>query len=107
MNHVRLDRRSLEFGRRIAARLRADPALLDVARGNLRRWQSRPGTGDALRRCYSEWEVILATQEAGEIAALLEREDEEAARLRQNSPFAGVLDAREVWTIKREFADAA
>lgn len=107
MNHTLLDRRSLEFGRRIAARLRAQPALLDVARGNLRRWQSRPETGEALRRCYAEWEALLARLDAGQIASLLEREDEEAARLRQNSPFAGVLDAREVWTIKREFADAA
>lgn len=107
MNHAQLDRRSLEFGRRIAARLRAEPALLEVARGNLRRWLARPDAGEALRRCHAEWEALLARLDAGQIAALLEREDEEAARLRQNSPFAGVLDAREVWAIKREFADAA
>jgi hypothetical protein len=106
MNHTLLDRRSLDFGRRIAARLRAEPALLDVARGNLRRWQSRPETGEALRRCYAEWEALLATRDVGEIAALLEREDEEAVRLRQNSPFAGVLGPREVWHLKREFAHA-
>ena len=107
MNHAQLDRRSLEFGRRIAARLRVEPALLDVARGNLHRWQSRPDTGEALRRCYAEWEALLAQLDAGQTASLLEREDEEAALLRQNSPFAGVLGPREVWRIKREFAHAA
>jgi len=106
MRHEDLDRRSREFGRRIAARLRADPRLIEVARGNLARWLSQTDAGTALHHCYAEWAELLDRLPVGELADLLERDDEEAVRLRQNSPFAGVLTPREVWTIKREFAHA-
>jgi hypothetical protein len=37
MGHERQDRVSLEMGRRVAARLEADPGLVELARENLRR----------------------------------------------------------------------
>jgi hypothetical protein len=106
VNHRDLDLRSLEFGRRIAAKLRADPTLVQIARENVRRWQDRPEAGASLLQCYEEWSQLLTRLPAEELADLLERDDEDAARLRQNSPFAGVLAPREVWEIKQEFAHA-
>lgn len=41
-----------------------------------------------------------------EICAVLTSKTEPAQCLRQNSPFAGVLDAREVWDIKQKFRHA-
>lgn len=107
MQHQQLDRRSLEFGRRIADRLLADPALLEIARENLRCWQVRSGVGEALLVCYAEWEDLLNQLTVEQVAELLQRDDEEAARLRQNSPFTGVLSPQEVWSIKREYAYAS
>ncbi len=103
MDHQQLDRRSLELAREIARRLLANPSLIQVARENLSRWQMHPGPGIALHRCYLEWTELLDRLTVPEIAELLQRDDEEGARLRQNSPFVGVLSPEEVWQIKRNF----
>lgn len=103
MNHAELDRRSLAMARAVAERVLAQPELLEVARDNVARWQARPGIGAALRRCYTEWSDLLGRLSVPEIAELLCRDDEEGARLRQNSPFAGVLSPQEVWDVKRRF----
>lgn len=103
MDHRQLDRRSLELAQEIARRLLANPSLIQVARDNLARWQARPDAGSALRRCYLEWAALLDRLTVPELVDLLQRDDEEAARLRQNSPFAGILSPEEVWQIKRNF----
>lgn len=105
MTHEAIDRISLELGRRVAARLRQRPDLLQVAQDNLSRWTQLNADAPALLRCYSEWQTILH-QSLEEICAVLTVETEEGRRLRQNSPFAGVLNAREVWELKQEFHHA-
>ena len=102
-----VDQCSLALDRAVAGRLKANPALLEQARGNLRRWLARNGNAPGLRRCYEEWLEILDRQSLEKILELLVAEDEDARRLRQNSPFAGVLRASEVWAIKRRFRHAA
>ena len=99
MNHQDIDRRSLMMHRIIAARLRARPELLAVAHANLQRWNC-PG-----RAPWREWSAILCSQPVQEIANLIEREDEDACRMRQSAPFAGILTAREVWELKRKFKE--
>lgn len=99
MGHELHDSISLEISRQVAARLRESPAVLDVARANLDRWSRRNADVPGLLRCYEEWRKIL-DQPASEICELLGSESEEAQRLRQNSPFAGVLTPAEVWSIK-------
>src|SRR5439155_747299 len=93
------DEISLEIGRRVAARLREQPSLLQIARDNLARWRRQNDDAPALLRCYHEWEVILEWPLA-EICKILETNTAENRRLRQNSPFAGVLSPREIWEIK-------
>ena len=107
MSHDVVDQCSLALDRAVAARLRANPALLEQARGNLRRLLARNGDAPGLRRCYEEWLEILDGRPLEKILELLNAEDEEARRLRQNSPFAGVLSPAEVWAIKRRFRHAA
>ncbi len=99
MNHIDLDQVSLTLGRRVAERLRRQPELLDVARSNLARWSRQNATAIYLLRCYAEWQEILQ-RPVEDICALLCAETDEAQRLRQNSPFAGVLSPAEVWAIK-------
>jgi hypothetical protein len=106
VSHERIDEISLEMARRVAARLRQRPDLLRVAHDNLDRWTKLNAGSPALLRCYSEWREILK-RPLEEICELLSSGSEEARRLRQNSPFAGVLTAREVWELKRGFHHAA
>ena len=105
MSHGLIDEISLELGRRTAARLRQQPELLQVAHENLARWTCLNVNAPALLRCYAEWREILH-HPLEEICSLLTSETEEACRLRQNSPFAGVLSAREVWVLKQCFRHA-
>ena len=99
MQHEVHDEISLEIGRRVAARLREEPALLQVARDNLVRWLRQNADALALIRCYREWQAIL-NQPLDDICRVLETDSEPSRRLRQNSPFAGVLPPSEVWSIK-------
>lgn len=106
MSHELLDQRSLEFDRKIAHRLRCDPGLIKTARENLLRWLDRPGLAPSLERCHREWLAILENSTVEEVIQLLEADGEEARRLRQNSPFVGILSPDEVASIKEQFSHA-
>jgi hypothetical protein len=85
-SHQWIDRRSLALHEAVAAKLAEDPGVLDLARANLRRWlRNRPVA--ALR----EWQRLLDTASLQEVIAILRSPDENGARLRQSSPFAGAL----------------
>jgi hypothetical protein len=105
MRHELIDEISLELGRRTAARLRQQPELLQVAHNNLARWSKHNAAAPALLHCYAEWRELLK-RPLEEICSVLTSDDENARRLRQNSPFAGVLNAREVWAVKQSFRHA-
>jgi hypothetical protein len=102
MNHSDTDQVSLELARRVAERLRWQPALVDFARANLARWSQQNTAAPSLLRCYAEWQQILS-RPVEEICDLLCSESDNAQRLRQNSPFAGVLKPTEVWEVKSRF----
>lgn len=101
MTHDLQDAASLALARQVAARLRSSPKPLKVARDNLARWSRQNADTPSLLRCYTEWQAIL-DRPLDEICDLLCAETEEARRLRQNSPFAGVLPPAEVWAIKHQ-----
>jgi hypothetical protein len=105
MNHSEIDQVSLELARRVAERLRLRPELIDFARANLVRWSEQNASAPSLRRCYAEWQKIL-TRPVEDICTLLCSESDNAQRLRQNSPFAGVLTSTEVWEVKSRFRHA-
>jgi hypothetical protein len=105
MEHAQIDQVSLEMARRVAERLRLQPELVELARANLARWSRQNASAASLVRCYAEWQTILA-RPLDEICDLLCAETDEARRLRQNSPFVGVLDPAEVWEIKARFHHA-
>ena len=92
--HEWIDRRSLALHEAVAAKLEAQPQLLDVARANLRRWLSA-NPAAALR----EWWQLLETTPLPDLLALLRSQGDEAARLRQSSPFAGLLTPVELQSI--------
>lgn len=99
--HQRLSRRSLDFHRLIADRVRKQPALMEIAWANLAHWRRTSPT----RASYlAEWEGILARgmQHALSIAT---EQSENADRLRQSTPFAGLISPRERWEFLRLWND--
>jgi hypothetical protein len=87
-----IEARSLAMHAAIAAKIERQPKLLEIARNNLKRWRAR--WEDAVPAWHEEWCKIL-DRPWPEIAAVMMEPDENGARLRQSSPFAGVLSAEE------------
>jgi hypothetical protein len=102
MKHSETDQVSLELARRVVDRLRGKPELVEFARANLARWSQQNNSVPSLLRCYAEWQEILS-RPVDEICNLLCSESDNAQRLRQNSPFVGVLSPTEVWEVKSRF----
>ena len=100
MSHRIHDEVGLELARQVAVRLRESGQPLVIARENLARWRRLNPGSPALLRCYDEWDAILGRPVEG-ICNVLCADTEEGRRLRQNSPFAGVLSAESVWSTKR------
>jgi hypothetical protein len=99
-DHTRINERSLAMHRLVAEKVRANPALLDKARQNLRRWQNTEGSPSLT---LAEWENILSGPVA-HVAQFLEERSERATRLRQSSPFAGILTEAERQTIYESYS---
>ena len=89
-SHEWIDRRSLALHEAVAAKLAADPRLLAVAHANLNRWLSR-----SPRAALIEWRHLLDEAPLAHVLALLRSSGDAATRLRQSSPFAGVLTPEE------------
>jgi len=92
LKHRIAEARSLAMHCLIARKIEADRRLLAAARHTLEKWIER--YGDAPPRALVEWREILG-RPWPEIAALITDADETAVRLRQSSPFAGVLTQAE------------
>jgi len=101
-DHGRLDQRELALHRVVAEKLERDPSLLQVAQGNIARWR-RQGVRSPY---FLEWERIL-TEPLPSVLELLRSPDERAVRLRQSSPFAGILSEQERLAIYNAFAARA
>ena len=80
-DHIRLDERSLALHRLIAMKVR----------DNLRRRQE---SSDSPSLAFAEWARIL-TGTVDQVARFLEECSERATRLRQSSPFCGILTEAE------------
>ena len=88
--HPHIERWSLLMHQHIADRIEAgDGEPLRTAAGNLQRWREMHG---GLSPAQSEWIAILEWPTSRLLAMLRNGTDQEAIRLRSNSPFAGVVD---------------
>jgi hypothetical protein len=100
--HRQIEERSLELARAIAARIDADPSRSGLARARevCARWR-RMGRAAGVE----EWARILEGSWDEVKEALLDP-SETGRRLRQSSPFCGVLSPRERWAVWRRFRAA-
>ncbi|MGQ0752175.1 MAG: hypothetical protein ACT4PS_16745 [Betaproteobacteria bacterium] len=92
LKHRIIEARSLAMHCLIARKIDRDPRLLDIARRNLADWSARYGRDTP--RVLKEWQAILR-RPWREIAAIITDSGETSTRLRQSSPFAGVLNQTE------------
>lgn len=99
-DHRLIDERSLAFDRLIAEKLQRDPTLIEKARANLARWQQTTDFRSAPD--LLEWQRLL-DQPLPKLLAVLAASDEHATRLRQSSPFCGILTPAERLAIIREY----
>jgi hypothetical protein len=91
-DHRLLDARSLALHCRIASKISRNPDLLAIPRRNLQRWKQR--AAGKTPKYLLEWGTVL-DQPWPAIAIFITSGSEKAERLRQSSPFAGVLDPEE------------
>jgi len=97
--HQRIDRRSLELHRAIAAKLRQCPERIAIALDNLSRWSADLPRSQPY---WDAWREILA-RPLEEVLTLLEEDSERMTALRQATPFAGVLEPKERWAVYSRF----
>lgn len=100
IGHRRIDERSLAFDQLTAEKLLADPALVDRGLANIERWLVT--CSPAVRPVLLEWRGVLEGP-LEDLLAIMLSTDERATRLRQSSPFAGVLSAAERNAILKRF----
>ena len=98
--HADLDRRSLALARAIVAQIDGDLARVGLARARVlcQRWYQQcpePAHKEWLEELERPWE---------EIRCVLLDDSETGQRLRQSSPFCGILTPRQRWQIYRSFA---
>ena len=99
-DHRLIDERSLAFDRLIAAKLLANPTLVEKARVNLSRWLA--SAAPAVRTDLQEWQRLLDGP-LETLLSILKSADQRATRLRQSSPFCGILTPAERTRILQEF----
>lgn len=84
--------RSLRLHQAVRAELLADPErVLRIARNNLTRWQGVHRVDGMTAQYLEQWSTIVDTG-VDAVVHVLDGTDEASCELRQNSPFAGVLD---------------
>lgn len=100
--HHEIDRRSLLLHRIVSGKLLRDPALIERSRATVSRWRSSNPDAPALR----EWEDLLARMNVHDLVSFLRSRNERATRLRQSSPFVGILTEAERTSVMQKYAAA-
>lgn len=91
--HARIDTLNLALDRATAAKIRARPELIEIARANLAKWGAQ--NGGELAPAHREWDLVLRFLSPNELADFLVADTPKANRLRQSSPFVGILSESE------------
>jgi hypothetical protein len=89
--HQHVDARSLEMHRLIAQKVRRAPELIKEVEGTLKRWLAQSNDSERAADTMQEWQHFLETSSLEDVLTFISSESEEAARMRQSSPFAGIL----------------
>ncbi|MBM3859653.1 MAG: hypothetical protein FJ395_08390 [Verrucomicrobia bacterium] len=99
--HQAIDQRSLALAQAVVSRIDEDPTRrgLGLAQETCARWLR-----DNPSPVLAEWAEILK-RDWQQVRSVLLDAGTEGQRLRQSSPFCGVLSPSERWVIYQQFAD--
>lgn len=107
-DHIRIEERSIALHRAVAERIRENPGLMKEAVKNLQRYlQQFFSKGREPSSALLEWQDILENLSLEEVLEFMVSDSERARRLRQSSPFAGILTPRERWRIYEAYRPGA
>lgn len=99
-DHIRIEERSIALHRAVAERIRENPELMEEAIENLKRFlQQFFLEGRKPVSALLEWQELLENQSLEQALEFLVSDSERARRLRQSSPFAGIITPQERWRI--------
>jgi len=90
---TKIDEENYERDRRVAALIRSRSETIELAKQNLRDWAARWGE---LNPAWQEWVQLLQMLTPAQLADFLESHTPKANRLRQSSPFIGVLETDKI-----------
>ncbi|MBI3850221.1 MAG: hypothetical protein HY298_08015 [Verrucomicrobia bacterium] len=91
-SHQWIDLVDLALHRAMARKIRRDPKFFERARRNIAHWERM---NRACPQSLREWKQILREYDRSTVLRIMTRPDEEGNRLRQSSPFCGILTERE------------
>jgi hypothetical protein len=94
----------LAFHVAIAEKLRTDPKLLEKVRDRLQAMLSDDRVSISTRDAYREWLEVIEQHSLEVVLTLLVDPGDEGKRLRQSTPFAGILSKAEREAITRKMA---
>lgn len=95
-SHQFIDEFNLAYHCAVAQVLRREPeAVVTRARQNIARWIESDVYDEGERPSLFEWDKILDNSSVGELIAIITEDSDEGQRLRQSTPFAGVLSEDE------------
>ena len=95
VRHRKLEERSLALHREIAQRIRSNPDLLSSVRERLSKDIRSGRFSISLIDAMQEWLDLLDSSSVEQLLELLVDEGENGRRLRQSTPFAGILTKEE------------
>jgi len=90
--HQAIDEENRRRDQRLAALIRRDPAIIELAVRNLAAWAKRWGESNP---AWEEWRQLLLMLTPVQLADFLESRTPKSERLRQSTPFLGVLKETE------------
>jgi len=97
------ERFSLFLHRELVRAVEQDPGVLARARRTILRWQTMHGHRVG---AWDEWLKLLDAGPQAVIRVMLD-EGENATRLRQSSPFAGIIPNRRRWELLKQSLNEA
>jgi CRISPR/Cas system-associated endoribonuclease Cas2 len=103
-SHLWLDQLGLRYHEAIAEKLRANPALRQVAIDNIDRWLARNDYPLSVQRSLLQWRDLLTRASLEELTDKLLDPSEDGYQRRQNTPFPGILTQEERRAIRHSMS---
>jgi hypothetical protein len=86
-----IDALALARHREVARMLDDEPSILEKARANAERWLASGNYDEGEAASVREWLPLLANDRLDELRDVLTSSSENATRMRQSSPFTGII----------------